>query len=188
MGSVIDDIILAIGGQRGERYLMRRHQRHMRRTGVKLGVNVTVYGAPLVTMHENSTIEIGDRVVLCSDSQRTALNLNHPVKISTVAEGASLRIGADTGISGAALVSAQSITIGKEVLLGSQRDHRGYRLSSDSAAGPQAFRRCEQDRDFTRRRRRQCFHWNELDLAEGSEHRQRFGGGGRICCGSGRLP
>ena len=118
MRPVIDDVILAIGGQRGERYLMRRHQRDMRRIGVKLGVNVTVYGAPLVTMHENSTIEIGDRVVLCSDSRRTALSLNHPVKMSTVADGASLLIGADTGISGATLVSAQSITIGKEVLLG----------------------------------------------------------------------
>lgn len=97
---------------------MRRHQAALRRRGVKLGVDVVVYGTPLVLMHENSAIEIGDRVVLCSDSRRTALNLNHPIKISTVAEGALVRIGADTGISGATLVSALSITIGKEVLLG----------------------------------------------------------------------
>jgi acetyltransferase-like isoleucine patch superfamily enzyme len=86
--------------------------------GVRVGENVTIYGAPLVHMHRGSVIEIGDSVVLCSDSRRTALSLNHPVKIATVADGASLLIGADTGISGATLVSARSITIGREVLLG----------------------------------------------------------------------
>ena len=90
----------------------------MRRMGVRVGENVTIYGAPLIQMHRGSVIEIGDSVVLCSDSRRTALSLNHPVKIATVADRASLLIGADTGISGATLVSARSISIGREVLLG----------------------------------------------------------------------
>jgi len=90
----------------------------MRRMGVIAGDNITIYGRPIVHMHQNSAIKIGKSVVLCSDSKRTALNLNHPVKLSTIAQGALLSIGDDTGISGATLVAAKSITIGKHVLLG----------------------------------------------------------------------
>lgn len=90
----------------------------LRASGVDIGSGVMTYGHPHFHMHRGSTIQIGDRVVICSDSKYTALALNHPVKISTVAEGASVSIGRDTGISGAAIVCAKKIQIGVEVLLG----------------------------------------------------------------------
>ncbi|KDB08745.1 transferase hexapeptide repeat containing protein [Burkholderia sp. lig30] len=78
----------------------------------------TFYGAPLVKMAEGSVIELGDEVVLCSDSNFTALALNHPLKLSTLRPGAQITIGKSTGISGGTIVAAKSVTIGNEVLMG----------------------------------------------------------------------
>lgn len=89
-----------------------------KRRGLRFGKNVVIYGSPLWRRHPASTIFVGDRVVLCSDSRFTALALNHPVKLATIRAGASIDIGADSGISGACIVSAVRISVGKEVLLG----------------------------------------------------------------------
>ena len=86
--------------------------------GVRLGKSPTFYGFPHCYRHRLSQIKIGDRVVLCSDSNFTALALNHAVKISTVREGAHIVIGNDVGISGVCIVSAKEISIGSEVLIG----------------------------------------------------------------------
>lgn len=90
----------------------------LRGAGVRVGARVMTYGSPLIRRHAGSEISIGDGVVLCSDSLYTALALNHPVKISTIARGASVVIGRDSGISGATIVCARAINIGVEVLLG----------------------------------------------------------------------
>lgn len=90
----------------------------LRRRGLRIGARVMTYGAPQIVRHAGSEIAIGDGVVLCSDSCYTALALNHAVKISTLAHGASVTIGRDSGISGATIVCAKSIRIGAEVLLG----------------------------------------------------------------------
>jgi len=89
-----------------------------KRRGVRLGERVMFYGSPLLQKHPDSTISVGGRVVLCSDSRFTALALNHPVRIATIRAGASIVIGADTGISGACIVSAVRVSIGSNVLLG----------------------------------------------------------------------
>jgi acetyltransferase-like isoleucine patch superfamily enzyme len=85
---------------------------------LRLGSRIVMYGFPSLNLHPDSRVEIGDDVILCSRSQDTALALNHPVKLSTIAAGASLTIGRDSGISGATIVCAKSIRIGVEVLLG----------------------------------------------------------------------
>lgn len=86
--------------------------------GVSVGAGARFYGMPIVQLAPGSTITIGDRVVLCSDSRFTALGVNHPVVLRTLRPNASITIGNDTGISGGAICAAISIQIGKECLLG----------------------------------------------------------------------
>lgn len=90
----------------------------LRQSGVELAGIVTLYGMPLVNRHKGSSIRLGERVVLCSDPRFTALALNHAVKLLTTTPEACLHIGADTGISGACIVSANCVDIGNDVLLG----------------------------------------------------------------------
>lgn len=86
--------------------------------GVSVGKGARFYGMPIVQLTPGSTITIGDRVVLCSDSRFTALGVNHPVVLRTLRPNANITIGDDTGISGGAICAAISIQIGKECLLG----------------------------------------------------------------------
>lgn len=85
---------------------------------VSFGKNILFHGKPIITMAFNSTIKIGDNVVICSISERTALGTNHPVILRTIKQNASLSIGRDTGISGATICAATSIQIGKGCLIG----------------------------------------------------------------------
>lgn len=57
-------------------------------------------------------------MILCSASSRTALGVNHPVVLRTLAAGAKLSIGSGTGISGGSICAAVSIEIGKDVFIG----------------------------------------------------------------------
>lgn len=101
------------------RVMTRFYLQWMRPKGLVIGKNPMLYGLPIFQLKESSQIKIGDDVVLCSDSNFTALCLAHPVKVSTVREGAKITIGNHVGVSGACIVSATSISIGAEVLLGS---------------------------------------------------------------------
>lgn len=92
--------------------------RLLRRAGVRLGPDITFYGAPIVTMTQQGRIVIGARCSLCSHSRYTALGTHHPIILRLLRPGASIRIGSDTGISGGAICAAQSIEIGSNVLLG----------------------------------------------------------------------
>lgn len=85
---------------------------------VSFGQNITFYGKPIITMALNSEITIGDSVVLCSNAKNTDLGTNHPVILRTLSKNASLRIGSDTGISGATICAATSVSIGKGCLIG----------------------------------------------------------------------
>lgn len=86
--------------------------------GLVIGKRVKLYGFPAISLHPLSAIHIGDNVVLCSDPDFTALALNHQVKISTVQPNARVSIGRDVGMSGGCIVSACSIFIGEESLIG----------------------------------------------------------------------
>jgi acetyltransferase-like isoleucine patch superfamily enzyme len=90
----------------------------LRAQGVELGSNCHFYGMPILGVTEGSSIIIGDRVTLCSDSRFTALGVNHPVIIRTLRSGARIVIGSDCGISGGSICSAISVELGNEVLLG----------------------------------------------------------------------
>ncbi len=90
----------------------------MHRKGVHLGLGVRFMGSPIVSLAPGSQITIGDRASLCSVSEYTALGVNHPVILRTLRPGALIEIGADTGISGAAICAASKVSVGKQCLFG----------------------------------------------------------------------
>jgi acetyltransferase-like isoleucine patch superfamily enzyme len=90
----------------------------LRGAGIAVGHQPTFYRLPEMSRHPASEISLGDRIVLCSDSNFTALALNHPVKISTIRANARISIGNDVGLSGSCIVCAREIVIGSEVLMG----------------------------------------------------------------------
>jgi acetyltransferase-like isoleucine patch superfamily enzyme len=107
---VIDKIVFALMAQIANL--------NLRSAGVKTGGRITLWGRPIISRAPGSTIEIGDRVVLCSDSRKTALGVNHAVVLRTLSPQARIIIGDDVGISGGTICAAQSVTIGAGSLLG----------------------------------------------------------------------
>lgn len=86
--------------------------------GVKYGRNLLLYGLPIISKINNSQIELGDRVVLCSMSYFTTFGVNHPVVLRTLTQNAGIMIGNDVGISGATICAAKKVSIGSESMLG----------------------------------------------------------------------
>nr|WP_303621206.1 acyltransferase [Kocuria sp. WN036] len=69
-------------------------------------------------MSPNSHIELGNGVVLCSDSKRTALGVSRPVILRTLTPSALISIGDEVGLSGTVVCSAYSVHIGDRCLIG----------------------------------------------------------------------
>ncbi len=90
----------------------------LRGSGVVMHGSTILYGFPIITRFPSTVIEIGDRVVLCSDSRFTALGVTRPVIMRTLRPYARIRIGSNTGMSGAVICAAVSIDIGSYCLLG----------------------------------------------------------------------
>jgi acetyltransferase-like isoleucine patch superfamily enzyme len=86
--------------------------------GIEYGKNLILFGIPLISKYRGSTIRIGDRNVLCSLSFATALGVNHPIIIRTLATGSEIIIGNDVGISGGSICASKRIEIGNGVMLG----------------------------------------------------------------------
>lgn len=85
---------------------------------VSIGAGVDAIGAPLIEMHPKSAIVAGKEVRLVSVSFATALGVNHPVVLRTLAEGATIRIGDRVGISGGSICAARLVEIDDETMLG----------------------------------------------------------------------
>lgn len=92
--------------------------RKLRRLGIHAGSGLVLHGIPVVSVSPGSEIRIGSRVVLCSNSEYTALGVNHPVVLRTLQPGAELIIGDDVGISGGSICCAKRVTIGAATMLG----------------------------------------------------------------------
>ncbi|WP_435234249.1 acyltransferase [Psychromonas sp. PT13] len=86
---------------------------------IQIGSDVIFFGMPILDVNEKSNITLGDKVVLCSRNQNTALGVSKPVIIRTMQPKSVVTIGADTGVSGATICAMEKVTIGKECLLGS---------------------------------------------------------------------
>lgn len=115
---------------------------------VESGRDCLVYGLPLISLSENGTVKLGDRVVMCSSSTYTALGVSRKTIIRTLLPNAKVSIGDDTGLSGTVICSAKSILIGKRCLIGSDvkifdtdfhaisPDNRRYKPIKDAVSAP----------------------------------------------------
>lgn len=90
----------------------------LRRRGVSVGYANVFYGMPIISTVQNSSIALGERVVLTSHSYFTALGVARPCILRTMRPGAIITIGCDSGLSGAVICAAHSVRIGKECLFG----------------------------------------------------------------------
>ncbi len=88
-------------------------------TGVTFGKKLRLYGLPSAFLHRKSSIVLGDNVTLRSRSKGNAIGVNHEVILRTQSETAFIKIGNRVGISGGAICAKKSITIGDDVLIGS---------------------------------------------------------------------
>lgn len=91
---------------------------HLDAHGIKRPRRLRVYGRPIVSLYPGSEINIGDNVVMCSDSRSTALGVSRPVIIRTLLAGAEVSIGSDCGLSGTVICAASRIEIGERCLFG----------------------------------------------------------------------
>jgi acetyltransferase-like isoleucine patch superfamily enzyme len=91
---------------------------YVRPFGVHMARGARVIGLPIFSLKGGGSIRIGRGVVLCSRSRETALGVAHPVVMRTLAPGAVIEIGEDTGISGGAICAQRSVRIGRNCLFG----------------------------------------------------------------------
>jgi acetyltransferase-like isoleucine patch superfamily enzyme len=80
--------------------------------------DVKLEGLPIIKKYRNSRILIGKGVTLVSKSQKNVAGINHPVIISTLAEGAVIRIADGCGLSGSSICSAKSIELADNTGIG----------------------------------------------------------------------
>lgn len=90
----------------------------VKRIGVLAAKSVHFQGMPIISLAQNSAINIGENCVLCSEAEMTALGVNHPVILRTLQPGAIISIGKNTGISGGTICAALNVVIGNECLIG----------------------------------------------------------------------
>lgn len=79
---------------------------------------VKLVGFPIIRKHPFSTIKIGQGVVLVSNTSGNILGINHPTILATLHKDAKIIIGKNSGLSGASVISVDSITIGENVGIG----------------------------------------------------------------------
>lgn len=86
--------------------------------GVRWGRRWQIFGRPVIQRHRQSTMTLGDGLILRSTVRSNPLGAAHPVVLSTRRPGAALRIGDNFGMTGGVIVAEQRIEIGHNVMLG----------------------------------------------------------------------
>ncbi len=87
-------------------------------SGVTAGPGLKVVGAPVISLFPGSAIHLGNRVTLISKSFATALGVDHPVVLRTLAAGAAIEIGDGSGMSGGTICAAKRVSVGSETRIG----------------------------------------------------------------------
>ena len=90
----------------------------VRMAGATIGHRLKAIGAPLVQRHAGSDILLGDDVTLISKSLATALGVNHPVVLRTLARGACIELCEGVGMSGGTICAARLVPVGAETRIG----------------------------------------------------------------------
>jgi len=86
--------------------------------GIKIPSSLVFYGEPIFRIKNPSSVKFGNNVVLCSDPSKNDIGVNHPVILSCLNSNAIIKIGDNTGISGASISAMKKIIIGKNCLIG----------------------------------------------------------------------
>lgn len=86
--------------------------------GVDIGKGIIWWGIPIVNQFKGSKISIGEKCVICSRSDQTALGVNHKVIIRTLRANSLLQIGNEVRLSGTTICAADKIIIGNRCVLG----------------------------------------------------------------------
>lgn len=86
--------------------------------GIVWGKNWQMFGMPILQCHRGSQVSIGDNAAWRSSPRSNPLTPYGPVVISTRNATAVLRIGDDSGLTGAVVVAEERIEIGNRVLIG----------------------------------------------------------------------
>jgi acetyltransferase-like isoleucine patch superfamily enzyme len=102
----------------GRRIFSAAVTRVLRLKGVECGPGLVAYGLPFVARAPGSHIALGARVALCSSTSGNPLGVNHRVVLRTVTPAGEIRIGADSGLSGASICAARRVCIGAQCLVG----------------------------------------------------------------------
>jgi acetyltransferase-like isoleucine patch superfamily enzyme len=79
-------------------------------------VSWKIYGTPIV--RGNNNVTIGDNFVMRSSVSRNSIGVSQPVIIRLLNKGATLCIGDNVGLSGCSIITADTIKIGNDVLIG----------------------------------------------------------------------
>jgi len=92
--------------------------RRLRKAGAVFAYGARFLGSPIVELAPGSSLEVGERARLISDSRDTALGVSHPVILRTLTPAARIVLGDDVGISGGTICAALSVTVGSGTMLG----------------------------------------------------------------------
>ena len=87
-------------------------------SGIHCGKGLSSGRLPFCRRVRGSTIVLGSYVTLSNSYKDNVAGISHPTILATISPFARLTIGDHTGISGASIVCAKSITIGSFVNIG----------------------------------------------------------------------
>lgn len=90
----------------------------LRRRGVDVDATVQVFGQLHVHRTEGSSIRIAERVVINSLMHRNTLEARGPNVLKTLAQGARIELGQDSGVTSSTISAAYRIRVGRRVLIG----------------------------------------------------------------------
>lgn len=91
--------------------------------------------APIIKIHNNAKIILGNRVLINSDNSNYHINMHSPSKLIADRPGAKIIIGDDTRIHGTCLHAYKLISIGKKCLIAANCqifDGNGHNTSFDN--------------------------------------------------------
>jgi acetyltransferase-like isoleucine patch superfamily enzyme len=86
--------------------------------GLRLAPGCVFNGSPRFRRHPGSRITIGEGCQFNSSHDSNLIGVNRPCMISTLVEGATIKIGANCGFSGTVIASALRVEIGDNVMCG----------------------------------------------------------------------
>jgi len=86
--------------------------------GVKVGEGLRTYGCPIIVRHRSARITLGRHVILNSDPRVNLAGILRKVTLAAVYPGSEITIGDHTGLSGAVIYAAKSVSIGNHVRIG----------------------------------------------------------------------